>query len=186
MLWVPQFHDEKLKLRVHGHQLGRLQRHVAGSPTGTRVQRASLGFLLPCRCLGGLQSCAFDSVYSKWSWKGDQDHGTCAPAEQRWRICGPHVRPPVLAIHPRPAAEFLCGHKFSTFLAAQMLRSLPAVQETHVWSWVGKIPWRRKWQSTPGFFPGESHGQRSLAGYSPWGQKRVRHSLATTTATSTT
>ena len=33
--------------------------------------------------------------------------------------------------------------------------------------WIGKIPWRRKWQPTPVFFPGESHGQRSLVGYSP-------------------
>ena len=33
--------------------------------------------------------------------------------------------------------------------------------------WVGTIPWRRKWQPTPVFLPGESHGQRSLAGYSP-------------------
>ena len=33
--------------------------------------------------------------------------------------------------------------------------------------WVRKIPWRRKWQPTPVFLPGESHGQRSLAGYSP-------------------
>ena len=32
--------------------------------------------------------------------------------------------------------------------------------------WVGKIPWRRAWQSTPVFLPGEPHGQRSLAGYS--------------------
>ena len=31
---------------------------------------------------------------------------------------------------------------------------------------VRKIPWRRKWQPTPVFLPGESHGQRSLAGYS--------------------
>ena len=37
--------------------------------------------------------------------------------------------------------------------------------------WVGKMPWRRKWQPTPVCFPGESHGQRSLEGYSPWGQK---------------
>ena len=37
--------------------------------------------------------------------------------------------------------------------------------------WVGKIPWRRAWQPTPVFLPGESHGQRSLAGYSPWGGK---------------
>ena len=35
--------------------------------------------------------------------------------------------------------------------------------------WVGKIPWRRAWQPTPVFLPGECHGQRSLAGYSPWG-----------------
>ena len=33
--------------------------------------------------------------------------------------------------------------------------------------WVGKIPWRRKWQSTPALLPGESCGQRSLVGYSP-------------------
>ena len=37
--------------------------------------------------------------------------------------------------------------------------------------WVGKIPWRRKWQPTPVFLPRESHGQRSLAGYSPRGRK---------------
>ena len=37
--------------------------------------------------------------------------------------------------------------------------------------WVGKIPWRRKWQLTSVFLPGESHGQRSLVGYSPWGRK---------------
>ena len=33
--------------------------------------------------------------------------------------------------------------------------------------WVWKIPWRRKWQPTPVFLPGESYGQRSLEGYSP-------------------
>ena len=33
--------------------------------------------------------------------------------------------------------------------------------------WVRKIPWSRKWQPTPVFLPGKSHGQRSLAGYSP-------------------
>ena len=37
-------------------------------------------------------------------------------------------------------------------------------------SWVGKIPWRRTSQPTPVFSPGESHGQRSLVGYSPWGR----------------
>ena len=45
--------------------------------------------------------------------------------------------------------------------------------------WVRKLPWRRKWQHTPVFLPGESHGQRSLAGYSPQGGKRVRHDWVT-------
>jgi len=31
-----------------------------------------------------------------------------------------------------------------------------------------RFPWRRKWQPTSVFLPGESHGQRNLAGYSPW------------------
>ena len=44
--------------------------------------------------------------------------------------------------------------------------------------WVRKIPWRRKWQPTPVFLPGEFHGQRSLASYNPWGL-RVKHDLAT-------
>ena len=39
--------------------------------------------------------------------------------------------------------------------------------------WVGKISWRRKWEPAPVFLPGESHGKRSLADYSPWGSQRV-------------
>ena len=45
--------------------------------------------------------------------------------------------------------------------------------------WVGKIPWKRKWQPTPVFSPGKSHGQRRLVGYSPCDCKRVRHNLVT-------
>ena len=39
--------------------------------------------------------------------------------------------------------------------------------------WVGRIPWRKKWQPTPVFLLRESHGQRSLAGYRPWGHKEL-------------
>ena len=46
-------------------------------------------------------------------------------------------------------------------------------------SWVEKIPWLRKWQPTPVFLPGKTHGQRSLAGYLPWGHKIVGHNLGT-------
>ena len=57
------------------------------------------------------------------------------------------------------------------FLVVQMVKNLPAMQETWIQSLGWKDPWRRKWQPTPVFLPGEFHGQRSLAGYSPWGCK---------------
>ena len=44
---------------------------------------------------------------------------------------------------------------------------------------VGKVPWRRAWQPTPVFLPGESHGQRSLAGYSSQGGKESDTATAT-------
>ena len=47
------------------------------------------------------------------------------------------------------------------------------LQETRVLSLGRKIPWRRKWQPTPVFLPGESHGQRSLVGNSPQGRKQL-------------
>ena len=52
-----------------------------------------------------------------------------------------------------------------------MVKHLPTIQETQFNPWVGQISWRRKWQPTPVFLPGKSHGWRSLVGYSPWGYK---------------
>lgn len=37
----------------------------------------------------------------------------------------------------------------------------------------GKIPWRREWHPTPVFLPREFHGEKSLAGYNPWGPKEA-------------
>ena len=57
---------------------------------------------------------------------------------------------------------------------SQWVENSPAIQktqETRVRSLGREDPWRRKWQPTPVFLPGESHEQRSLAGYSPWGRK---------------
>ena len=45
------------------------------------------------------------------------------------------------------------------------------MQETWFDPWVRKIPWRRTWYPTPVFLPGESRGQRTLVGYSPWDRK---------------
>ena len=56
---------------------------------------------------------------------------------------------------------------------AQMVKSLPAVWETRFDPCVGKTPWRRERQPTPVFLRGDSHGWRSVAGYSPWVRKEL-------------
>ena len=57
------------------------------------------------------------------------------------------------------------GKKKKSLLPMQVdIRDLPGL-----YPWVGKIQWRREWQPTLVFLPGDSHGQRSLVGLSPWG-----------------
>ena len=58
-------------------------------------------------------------------------------------------------------------------LVAQRLKHLPSMGRPGFDPWVGKIPWRRKWQPTPVFLTGDSHGRRSLVGYSPRGHKEL-------------
>ena len=62
---------------------------------------------------------------------------------------------------------------------AQTVKSLPAMRGASGFDpWVGKIPWRRKWQLTPVFFLGKSHGWRSMAGYIPWGHKESDRAIS--------
>ena len=63
------------------------------------------------------------------------------------------------------------GSVHGASLVAPTVKNLSVIQKTQVQSWVGKTPWGRAWQPTPVFLPGEFHGRRSLAGYSPWGHK---------------
>ena len=60
-----------------------------------------------------------------------------------------------------------------TSLIAQTVKVLPARQQMQINAWVGKISRRRAWLPTPVFLSGEFHGQRSLAGYIPWGHKEL-------------
>ena len=71
-------------------------------------------------------------------------------------------------------------HRATIYLSNSTIYSLPwwlvvkyclQCRGRGFYPWVGKIPCSRKWQPTPMFLPGESHGQRSLVGYSPWTQK---------------
>ena len=82
----------------------------------------------------------------------------------------PHICLPVIQ-------EIICRHKFllSLYVHINYKHSYTCVclrcGRPRFNPWVGKIPWRKIWQSTPVFLPGESHGWRSLVGYSPWGCK---------------
>ena len=50
-------------------------------------------------------------------------------------------------------------------LVVQIVKNLPAMQETVLDPWVRKIPWRREWLPTPALLPGQFHEQRSLTDY---------------------
>ena len=84
------------------------------------------------------------------------------PTSTSWRAC--------------PAQLIVLFYKIPfitnwAYLVAQRQRIRLQCRRPGFGPWVRKIPWRRAWQPTPVFLPGESHGQRSLAGYSPWGHK---------------
>ena len=84
----------------------------------------------------------------------------------------------------------LCGVAYSFLInlyeiskVKLVVKNLPAKGETcerrRFSPWVGKIPWRCKWQATPISLSGESHGQRNLEGYRPWGRKGLDMTEAT-------
>ena len=79
----------------------------------------------------------------------------------------------------RQLVSFLWPHlmAWGYFPGGLAVKNPPALPETRRLSfnpWVRKIHWRRKWQPTPVFLPRESHGQRSLVGFCPWGHKVQR------------
>ena len=62
------------------------------------------------------------------------------------------------------------------YLCGTVVKNLPTNAgdaRDRFYPWVRNIPWKKKWQPTPVFLPGKSHGWRSLAGYSPWGLKEL-------------
>ena len=125
-------------------------------------------------------------IISKWGGQGGyiatRQPQTSSPSSH---VMGRTVSKPILGFRGTAvvrkhflkgiATAFLNGVLEIVYsLIAQLVNHLPAMQETWVRfldlsGW--KIPWRRKWQPTPVFLPGESHGQRSLAGYSPQDRK---------------
>ena len=111
----------------------------------------------------------------------------------------------IVALQPRvnfchPAEWFSCTHIYLLFPPSSPLGFIPGYRLSllpWLFRWqrmclqcrrhrfgkirVGNIPWRRACQPTAVFLPGESHGQRRLEGYGPWGPRRVRHDWPTNT-----
>ena len=101
------------------------------------------------------------------------------PSDHKRRLlqeAPPHPATPSFPPLVNSSLLLLCSKIFYYFLVAcplpraslvtKTVKNLPACGKHGFNPWVGKIPWKRKWQLTPIFLPGESHGQRSLAGYS--------------------
>ena len=132
----------------HGHT-GRLcsQLYQLPPPAAYRMQPVPLACVVGC------------SHADKGLFHGNRKTpwgGCCWCSARRprspYRLCAP----------PSPALKLFFGDVLQA-------TGSPAMWETWFDPWVGEIPWRRTWQPAPAFLPGESHGQMSLAGYSPWG-----------------
>ena len=82
-----------------------------------------------------------------------------------------------------PFAHFKESALSLAFPSDSMVKNLPAMQQRRVWSLGGEDSWRRKWQATPVFLPGKSHGEKSLAGYSSWGLQKSQRRLSYWTTT---
>ena len=101
--------------------------------------------------------------------------------EGRWCSGGTETRrghAQRLTLHdPRTAAQQapLSTGLYQGSPSGSAVKNPLTMQETWVRFWVRKIPWRREWQPTPVFSSEESHGQRSLVGYSPRGHKSWTH-----------
>ena len=87
---------------------------------------------------------------------------------------------PLSVLSLRNLGLWICAGLWTSQVVLVVMNLTPNQCRIHkrpwVWSLGGKDPQRRAWQPAPVFLPGESHGQRHLVAYSPWGSQKVRHS----------
>ena len=146
---------------------------------------------MPC---GGWRNTEIRSVvfplrkFIVYNWGGETDRqGTAASSARECGVAAAAVDKSCLTdCHPGncsiPGIPVLhCSWNFLRFMSIECPFGLPwwlrglsiclHCGRPGLDPWVGQIPWRRQWQPTPVLLPGESHGRRSLVGYSPWGRK---------------
>ena len=149
------------------------------------------GFIWPPLCLRSPRSedrCPWWGLW--WCWRGTSawdssrlsgEWGRSAPREgisdevlsDTWVVLADFLQSFLSVLErvylssSRPSLSRVSNLGNHMHLMTQMVKNLPGVQGTWVWSLDEKISWRREWPPTPVFLPGESHGQRSLVGCSP-------------------
>ena len=131
-------------------------KHMKRCSTLLIIQFSSLQFTQSCPTLCDPMNCSMSGLLVH--------HQLLEFTQTHIHRVGDAIQPSHPLLSPSPPAPNPSQHQ-SLF---QWVNSRPGFNP-----WVGKIPWRRKWQSTPVLLPGKSHGQRSLVGYSPWGCKEL-------------
>ena len=122
--------------------------------------------------LNNLVNIWFSFIYIYKKKKNIAKKGKFEPLFSHKRVKAPLICPPPPEYVSIQFNQFLwSSHTLGTSLVAQTVKCLLTMGRPGFNPWVGKISWRRKWQPTPVFLPGKSHGQRNLVGYSPWGCK---------------
>ena len=145
--------------------------------------------LSPFEIITGQPMCLDEGMYESVLLKGDTllSKGLIKALKRKWKtsnyLHSEHLGDKDLKDHRLLPGDsvYWKRHKIKDslcFPGSPVVKNLPADAGDNGFNpWVGKIAWRRQWQPTPVFLPGDSHGQRSLAGYSSWGHERVRHNL---------
>ena len=167
-----------------------------GSPEGENGNHSSiLAWEIPwTEDAGGLQCVGSQRVGRDWTTKHCQLPDEAVNGYSRQRLSSGASVWLMQTVHPgwSVSAVFLnciVTRGWTQALSIEGVKSYPLTAKefpVSAFQWLLNIlnitrvydPRRRKWQPTPVFLPGESHGQRSLEGYSAWG-RRVRHELAT-------
>ena len=146
-----------------------LGRHSAGRRlSALTVTDEPRAWLVREDCLGSSRSPGPQPVSRR---PGGEDRRGYGPVGSTTSPCAlsrlsPAVPPPGAAARPAPLSVGVSrpGHWSGLYRRCKTCSCDP---------WVGRIPWRREWRPSPVFLPGDSHGQSSLAGYSPWGQEEL-------------
>ena len=130
-----------------------------------------------CPALCDPMDCSAHTLFCPWDSPGKNNKAGCHAASRiiinNWYLLRLYHYPTQKIQNNCTCIIFIYYNllRYLLSLVAQKVKNLPQCRRPGFDLWVQKIPWRREWQTTPVFLPGEFHGQRRPARYSPWRRK---------------